>query len=398
MIKYLLPLLLLFPALAMADFNADLAKYKENAGTWGTKHCVTLYDPSWDQRVAAVYYDGGKVYAAAKSLSGNNNLEACRNTAITIYRDQYINGDYLGVPGYWNFTDGLRLDCSNGNQSCQAVKGISENAAYARATNEDITDPALSREIAYAITSYLNAESIGNPDNPLRISRVEAAFKHLGHWFVQQDAPYVRPFMVALTAKSLIYNNQYHMDGRTLPALRQAGDWLWQNTWVGSAGAFKYTDRVVPSGDDQPAPDLNLLIAPLYYYLFAQTGEVAYRDKGDAIFAGGVSYYDNNGVLLHGAYINQPKQWNQQYFWMPEGLAWRNGSVGTPTPSPLPTGTATPTVTPSQTPTVQPSATSTRTPTATTSPTPNNTPTRTPCSQALTLKAHGCRLDRLEGK
>ena len=200
MIRYLAPLLLI-PSLAWADFNADLAKYKENAGVWGTKHCVTLSDPSWDQRVAAVYYDGGKVYDSAKNLSGLSSLEACRNTAVLIYRDQYINGDYLQVPGFWNFTTGLRIDCANSQQSCQAVKGISENAAYARPTNEDITDPALSREVAYAITSYLNAESLGNPDNPLRLTRVEASFKHLGHWFVQQDAPYVRPFMVALTGQ-----------------------------------------------------------------------------------------------------------------------------------------------------------------------------------------------------
>lgn len=392
MTKYLLPLLLL-PAVAMADFNADLAKYKENASVWGTKHCVTLSDPSWDQRVAATYYDGGKVYDSARKLSGNGALEACRSKAVAIYRDEYVGVDFLQVPGYWNFTQGLRIDAGNSIPSKQSVLGISQFAAYARATSEDITDPALSREVAYAITSYLNAESLGFGDNPLRISRVNAAFTHLSRWFVSQDAPYVRPFMVALTAKSLIANNYNHMDGRTLPALRQAADWLWQNTWVQSAGAFKYTDRVVPSGDNLPAPDLNLLIAPLYYWLYSQTGEIAYRDKGDQIFAGGVSYYDSNGVLLHGAYINQAKIFNQQYFWGPEGLDWRNGG-GIPTATPTqtsvssPTGTATP----------QPTSTRTPTPNPTSQPTATPTVLKTPCPQAVSLKSHECRILRLENR
>jgi hypothetical protein len=57
---------------------------------------------------------------------------------------------------------------------------------------------------------------------------------------------------------------------------------------------------------------------------------------------------------------------------------------GTPTPTPTPTPTATPTATPTPTPTV--------TPTPTPTPTPTVTPTPTPTPGAITLTAHGRRV------
>jgi hypothetical protein len=80
-------------------------------------------------------------------------------------------------------------------------------------------------------------------------------------------------------------------------------DWLWDNVWVANAEAFRYTDRLVNPGDLDPAPDLNLLIAPTYAWLYYQTGDVKFRDRGDAIFAGGVKY----------AWLANGKQFNQNY-------------------------------------------------------------------------------------
>ena len=63
------------------------------------------------------------------------------------------------------------------------------------------------------------------------------------------------------------------------------------------------------------APDLNLLIAPAYAWLYRQTGDPAYRDRGDQIFAGGVK------LAWLGA-----KQFNQNYRWSFDYVRWRSGS------------------------------------------------------------------------
>ncbi len=62
-----------------------------------------------------------------------------------------------------------------------------------------------------------------------------------------------------------------------------------------------------------PAPDLNLMIAPLYGWLFQQTGDVKYRDIGDRIFTSGVQR----------AYLDGGKQFTQNYRWSFQYLNWR---------------------------------------------------------------------------
>lgn len=103
-----------------------------------------------------------------------------------------------------------------------------------------------------------------------------------------------------------------------------------------------------------PAPDLNLLISPMFEWLYKQTGQSRFRVRADTIFEGGVK----------GAWLVGGKQFNQNYMWSFDQVKW-HGAVA---PSPTPTATATP------------------------------VPSPTPCSDALTLKAHDCRLRKLEGR
>ena len=58
--------------------------------------------------------------------------------------------------------------------------------------------------------------------------------------------------------------------------------------------------------------DLNLLIAPAYAWLFKQTGTVTYRDKANALFAGGTK-----------AYLGDGKHFNQNYRWSFKYVEWR---------------------------------------------------------------------------
>jgi hypothetical protein len=83
--------------------------------------------------------------------------------------------------------------------------------------------------------------------------------------------------------------------------------------WLPGSRSFKYTNvntanfpsshPAYNTGGTEPAPDLNLLIAPVFGWLYHQTGETKYLTRGDEIFAGGVAQ----------AYLSNGKQFNQNY-------------------------------------------------------------------------------------
>jgi hypothetical protein len=171
--------------------------------------------------------------------------------------------------------------------------------------------------VAYAILAYLQAERVGEARRDRLLQLVEQAYDHLDQWIGRGDAAYVRPFMAALTSQALIEWHQASGDGRVVPALVQAWDELWDRTWTSGHGAFMYTDRNVESGGTEPAPDLNLLIAPVFSWLYLQTGEPRFLERGDAIFRSGVA----NGFL------DNPKQFNQSYRWSFDFLRWRQQGI-----------------------------------------------------------------------
>src|SRR5207245_10768697 len=105
--------------------------------------------------------------------------------------------------------------------------------------------------------------------------------------------------MVALTAEALIqhYETQTPQDARIPTAVKTAMDWLWTHAWISGSQAFWYENWIsdstqIPAGfwptvsAAGAAPDLNLLIAPAFAWLYNITGDTTYRDRSDAIFAG----------------------------------------------------------------------------------------------------------------
>jgi hypothetical protein len=125
----------------------------------------------------------------------------------------------------------------------------------------------------------------------------------------------MRPFMVGLTMQALIQAYQATHDSRIPPAIATALQGLSTRAWIPSQQAFMYTDRVAPdgSGGTDPAPDLNLLIAPAYARMYRQSGDMTYRQQGDQTFAGGV----------RNATLDEAKQFNQNYEFSFDYLAWR---------------------------------------------------------------------------
>jgi hypothetical protein len=317
----------------------QLTLWESHMASFGQTHC---HLGTLDQ----VYYDAERVYYQIADYTGNPSWNTCAQFAQTVYRNQYVFPNNGGVPGYWNFTTGLRMDYERTGdaQSKNAAILLSKKGAYA----PDSTPLAWtataerSREVAYTIVSYINAEALGEPKRQRRIDLVNQAYGHMDEWFVDfswpgpwQQSPQttirLSPFMVGLTAHALIRDWEETGDARLLPALRRAADWMWANAWIPSAQAMWYEFPAQGKPCCQAgaaADDLNLLIAPLYAFLYRQTGETKYRDQGDQLFAGGVI----------GAYLGGGKQFNQNYWWSFEYVTWRHGPTG-------PNDTTAPTVT-----------------------------------------------------
>lgn len=381
MTKYLLPLLLL-PAVAMAS---PLSDWQSHMTTYAPPVCAFFTgNHSFDEKLNNSYYDGERVMYQICDYTHDPQYCACAQESEKIYRDGYVIPNNGQVPGFYLFVDGLAEDYQrNGDtQSKVAYNMLLNNGSFVQSSPwNDANQPEWSymRETAYAMRVHLAAPRFSQTINGPRITQLKGfLLGQLDQFFGVKTAPYRKPFMTGLAGEALIdYYEHISQDPAIIPALRQAADYMWANMWVGNS--FKYTDDPVPppvgQGQD-PSPDLNLLIAPMYEWLYQKTGVQKYRDQGDLIFNGGVA----------DGYLGQGKQFNQAYRWSFQYVAWRNGGSPTPSPSPGPTLTSTPTRTP------------TTTPSSTRTPTPSATPSKTPCPQAVNLQGHECRLKRLEGK
>lgn len=405
----------------------ELALWQSNMTTYGQSHCAELIDTtlSPDDLLRAVYYDAEWVYYQIADYTKDPKWNTCAQNAEVIYRDKYLVANNGQVPGYWVFPHGLKEDFirTSDIKSKDAYKLLVQNASFVSSSpwaDANQSDWSYMRETAYGIHAHLVSPNFGIAINIPRIEQLKGfAFSQLDQSFVSFTAQYRKPFMIGVLAHALIaYYEQVNPDPAIVTRLKLAADYMWTNMWNATSAGFKYTDDTRPStitdatgkvicteGTDpcgqgqEISPDLNMLIAPMYAWLYSITNDDKYILEGDAIWSGGVK----NG------YVQGAKQFNQSYRWSFQYLKYRNGSVvASPTPTvaatPIPTVIVTPPLTPIPTPTI--SLTPTKSPTATPTPvyTPIKTPTKsptpsltpTPCPTSATLAGMNCRLKKLE--
>jgi hypothetical protein len=316
----------------------ELSRWKTQMLSYGQKACgqysiTTLSD---DQRLAGTYYDATRVYEQISDYTGSAVWEDCASKAKAIYRDYVMRNDG-SVPGYWNFTSGFRMDWERNADalSKQAAILLSQRAAFCtdQTPIASTASPNVSREVAYCIMSYINAEELGAPRRARLATLADQALGHIDQWFVSKTmrAPspftmipqaagqyYIQPFMVGLTMQALIRYWDATQDPRVQPAVKIALDWLWERAWVAADKSFWY-ENWAPDGNQafpekKGTADLNLLIAPAYAWMYHRTGDATYRDRGDQVFAGGVT----------GAWLDGMKQFNQNYMWSFDYVKWRS--------------------------------------------------------------------------
>src|SRR4030095_6847492 len=101
--------------------------------------------------------------------------------------------------------------------------------------------------------------------------------------------------MQAITAQALIADWEETDDPRCLPALTGLADWMWTHAYHAPTHAMLY--QLKPANTSEGglsttgAPDLNLIIAPVYSWLWAQTGDETARDRFDSLLLGSASAY-----------------------------------------------------------------------------------------------------------
>jgi hypothetical protein len=303
-----------------------LSAWESNMTTFGRQICNKLVLGAEDRSLQLddVYYDGERVYYQIATYTGDPTWKYCAGLAESLYRDGYAMAQPTPgkVAGWMNFTKGLLMDYEKTGDatSRDTVVLISQNASFASDGTplEWTADTSSSREVAYAIMAYLNAESAGAPRRARLADMVNQSLGHIDQWFVSKTAPYVRPFMVGITMQALIQAYDATQDSRIPNAVKTALDGLWPGMWLANCQCFQYTNVNTSTGGMDPAPDLNLVIAPAYAWMYYMTGETKYRDWGDQIFAGGVTNAQN--------WLYLGKQFDQSYWWSPAYVTWRKAA------------------------------------------------------------------------
>jgi len=314
----------------------DMADYLASATS------ISFYKEEWGQYAELA----NDIYIHwLENMKTPYNAQGFRNFSGGLYREYINSGD---------------LDAKLKARS--VIAGIRNNSAYSHLeptsyANSVMKHEVFSREIAYMLQVLLDYEKAGaingKSDALLNNKRINlaknAVLIHLNTWISQQYSPnppgylgknykYTQAFMVGLSTEAIIdyllwlkdrreglVKKGYHKDsfftkGSTLqtydaavteihPVLMKMANWLWDNMWQDSPqskdyGAFKYVNvaGTAAGNDTNPAGDLNMIILPLYIYLYEVTKEPVWLERADKIFIGGVKL----------AQWNLPKQYNQQ--------------------------------------------------------------------------------------
>jgi hypothetical protein len=306
------------PLTMQNQWNANMLSY-------GTTYCVPSQVGTYDLLVW--YYDGVRNYYQIADATGDPKWNACAQMIAAGYQ-QYVlqnNGD---LPGYRIFARGLSLDYqrSNSSLSQQAFQALVAYTAGEFNNTAWVVSWYTSRETAYALEAQLENEKLGAAPTPMRDDLVTAAIGQVDQWFYSKTADYVQPFMVALTAEALIQYWDATHDPRIPGTVQAIADGLWANNWDATCQCFPYQNGAPPTPTTADN-DENLLIAPLYGWVYKQTGFSGYRDMGDQIFNAGVS----SGWVGTGKFFSMDYRWSGKY------IEWRNGTAATQpmTSSPL---------------------------------------------------------------
>lgn len=323
------------PAATVRAMGPIYAQYEDQFAAQLAAHAAEeKLDPGSElDQVTWYYYDRALVLYREAKRTGSTAIMTRAHAAAVMYRNALPNMD---PPMYWQFVQGIGLHylITNDQASKLAIQRLVKNCYdpyYLLAINgvpppgADATD---TRSAARVLEGHVVAHHTGVPlyPNPWEDTRTYAvmakwtldeilksqnAAGDFVHLFWQKS-----PFMVGLLHEAMIlYHRLVDADVRILPAIQKSAEFLWANHWRAAGQGFIYDPGQADPGEPNlvAAPDLNMLIAPSFGWLFKQTGVTTWRDRGDLIMKGGVEL----------AWLDGAKQFNQQYCFGPQYPAQR---------------------------------------------------------------------------
>ena len=287
----------------------------------------------------AWYYDGDRVFRQIAHYTKNNSSLAAATKCRKYYRS-YLHCPTVGyyVDGWRNFTKGFYYDWIDNRDATSKADAIliAKRGKFSQSQHQSdlphwlktASSVDLSREIAYAIEAWNVAKDLGDAEFAGRDPYLDLAYYQLETWksYLQgypgskypgdQGARY-QPFMFALTCEALIdvYNNPNTAKADREKILRGLAD-VARLTYD---KLYNKEHHSFVSNTGNPTtywPALNLLIVPVYGWLWHETGERYYLESGDRIFS--------DGVVFGWPEVWGGKQFSQNYRWSFDYVNWRH--------------------------------------------------------------------------
>ena len=325
-----------FPFGSPASYPAipDLSKWETNMVTYGTGNWChertrtgEACAPGYEQ--CPWYYDGERVfYQIADYTNHPDTWNSCALNAQRVYRDQYVLAQAApgAIPGWRVFPEGIYMNYlrTGDPASKAAVHGLAVNSAFAFLWSAGLVDAPRIREASYLVNANRLDTDLGNGRDAKAKQAVAYLLGDIEQITVSGNAESNQPFMDGLAAEALIhyYEDGHQSDVRIPTAIKTLADWMWTNAWIpgdGTNGYFYYNSYQYGIGmpSDGGSRNLNLLIAPMYAWLYKMTGNTKYQIEGDAIWSAGVEF-DPAGTLGWSG-----KNFSQQYRWSFDFVNWR---------------------------------------------------------------------------
>jgi hypothetical protein len=317
------------PPQEAAALGAPFDRYEKDFRTFAERHW-RAEGSRWEE---ANYYDRAKIFYVWWARTGEDTFLKRANETALAYRRDYIEANGFRPSAHWSQMAGLALHClvTGDPESGEAVGRAADlfstptNIATLADLEGEMDNRVQARTLEALLLSWqIGAPSLGIPDKQpdgsdwgipggndwpglLRkaLGRILASQSPDGAYrFQQEQCGHNKPFMVGLLNDALIqYHDQFEADPRILPAVKRSLDYLWDRNWNAKAQAFVYLEGPCGDNDLAPAPDLNNLILSGFGWVYRETGDTTYRDRGDAVLAGAVK----------GAWLAGGKQFNQTY-------------------------------------------------------------------------------------
>ena len=308
----------------------EIANWESRMLSYGDKYIsevgggIGWYQGAW-------FYDGTKVYYQIAAYTGDNKWLAGAKNNIKTYRDNGVFKVKGRVVAFALFPHGLQIDYEKTKdaKSREAVILLAKNAPFSDNRTFDKLPKMtlnLSREVAYNINCWQVARELGEQgfgEDPF----INVGLRHMKQWGDWLKSPSQRfpveldggktgyqPFMMALTAEALIRyaESKFASASRReeiFRGIKDTAELTYNVAFIPASNALYYE-----SVRKQAAPDLNLLLAPIYAWLWHRGGDKKFSDMADKLFEGGVK----------GASLGDGKHFTENYRWSFDYVRWRS--------------------------------------------------------------------------